>query len=247
MNASPPPPRPLIVGIAGGTSSGKSTIAAKIVQNIPDEKAVLIDHDAYYHNLDHLPEDERRNFNYDHPSALDNDLLVDHLARLRAGDHVDVPQYDFVSHRRLADSRRVAWAPVVVVEGLLIFVDRRLRSFLDIKLFVDTDADIRLSRRIRRDIQLRGRSFKQVHDQYFRTVRPMHNRFVEPSKRWADLIVPEGGNNHVALELLVGRLRSIAEAGEGATSLGGISPRSKKPRERRPLSLAAAGPAEATD
>lgn len=209
--------RPLIVGIAGGTSSGKSTIAAKIVEHLPAGCATLVDHDAYYHDHEGLSAEQLRGMNFDHPSALDNDLLVEHLGSLRQGRDIMVPSYDFVRHCRLEQRRPVAWAPVVVVEGLLLFVDRRVRGLLDIKLFVDTDADIRLSRRIRRDTQLRGRSFREVLEQYFRTVRPMHNKFVEPSKRWADLIVPEGGNNHVALDLVVSKLRGTV-GGEDAAS-----------------------------
>ena len=209
-------PKPLVVGVAGGTSSGKSTVAAKIVENLPAGSAALVDHDSYYRTCEGLDPRQLAAVNFDHPSSLDNDLLVEHIAALREGRDVMVPCYDFVHHRRMQDPRRVAWAPVVVLEGLLLFVDRRVRSQLDIKLFVDTDADIRLSRRIRRDMQLRGRTFREVHERYFRTVRPMHNKFVEPSKRWADLIVPEGGNNYVALDLVVSKLLSVVCAAPAA-------------------------------
>jgi uridine kinase len=202
---------PLFVGIAGGTGSGKSTIASKIAAGLPQGSVVTLDHDAYYRQHADLPFEEREQLNYDHPDALDNDLLIEHLDRLRAGKQADIPIYDFVTHSRLATQRHVASAPVVIVEGILVFVDKRLRQRLDVKIFVDTDADIRVMRRIRRDMTDRGRSFDQVRDQYYRTVRPMHLQFVEPSKRWADLIIPEGGNNHVALDLVLGKLLHVVK------------------------------------
>jgi uridine kinase len=201
--------RPLIIGIAGGTGSGKSTIAAKIAAALPQESVVVLDHDSYYRDRPDLSLDERANLNFDHPDALDSQLLVTHLGRLREGFPIDVPVYDFKSHRRLAEARTVHPTPVVVVEGILVFVDAALRDALDIKVFVDTDADIRVFRRIRRDLEQRGRSFQAVRDQYYRTVRPMHMQFVEPSKRWADLIIPEGGDNHVAIDLIIGKLKNV--------------------------------------
>ena len=196
----------LVIGIAGGTGSGKTTIARKIVEALPEGTAVLMDHDSYYRDLSHLPMEERVKVNFDHPDSLDNDLLIEHIKELRAGNGVDKPIYDFKLHTRLAETEPVPWAPVVVVEGILILADPRVRELLDIKVFVDTDADIRLFRRIRRDMRDRGRSFESIRAQYYATVRPMHLQFVEPSKRWADLIIPEGGHNMVALDMVIGKL-----------------------------------------
>ena len=205
-------PRPILIGIAGGTGSGKSTVAANLAGGLPQGTAVTIDHDAYYKNHPTMPPAERATLNYDHPSSLDNDLLVTHLDHLRANQTVEVPIYDFVTHQRRAETRHVDPAPVVIVEGILVFVEERIRDRLDIKIFVDTDADIRVFRRIRRDMESRGRTFAQVREQYYKTVRPMHLEFVEPSKRWADLIIPEGGNNHVALDMIIAKL--LASLGE---------------------------------
>ena len=201
--------RPLLIGIAGGTGSGKSTVARKIADGLPPDSVAVIDHDSYYRDRSDLSYEARSKLNYDHPDALDNDLLVQHLELLRDGRGVDVPIYDFKAHRRRPESRRVEPAPVVLVEGILVFVDPRVRERLDMKIFVDTDADIRVFRRIRRDLEQRGRSFQQVREQYYATVRPMHLQFVEPSKRWADLIVPEGGDNHIAIDLILGKLRHV--------------------------------------
>lgn len=201
---------PLIIGIAGGTGSGKTTVAGKLAAGMPAGRCVIIEHDAYYRDLGHLHPNERELVNYDHPDALESELLVEHLRRLRAGEAVAVPAYDFVTHTRKPAAQPVEPAPVVIVEGILVFVDERLRAEFDIKIFVDTDADIRLIRRIRRDIEQRGRSFGSVRDQYYRTVRPMHLAYVEPSKRWADLILPEGGDNRVALDVLLGKLGRAA-------------------------------------
>ncbi len=202
--------RPLVIGIAGGTGSGKSTVAHKLASSIPAERCAVIDHDSYYFDQGHLSPQARAEINYDHPSSLESRLLAEHLRVLRSGTGVDVPIYDFVTHTRRAETRRVNPAPVVLVEGILVFVDPALREQMDIKIFVDTDADIRLMRRIRRDLEQRGRSFASVRDQYYATVRPMHLEYVEPSKRWADLIVPEGGDNKVALDVLLGRMGRVA-------------------------------------
>ena len=198
----------LVIGIAGGTGSGKSTVAKKIAAMLPAGESVLLEYDAYYRDFSRLPLEERAHLNFDHPDALESDLLAAHLEALRAGRAIDVPSYDFKTHRRLAESRRLEPARVVIVEGILLFVEARLRALMDIKIFVDTDADIRVFRRIRRDLEQRGRTFESVREQYYKTVRPMHLQFVEPSKRWADLIIPEGGDNRVALEVLAARLRS---------------------------------------
>jgi uridine kinase len=201
--------RPLVVGIAGGTGSGKTTVANKLAAAMPVGRCAIIDHDAYYRDQAHLAFEERVAVNYDHPAALETSLLVEHLAALRAGRSVDVPIYDFTTHTRRREVRRVDPAPVIIVEGILVFVEAALRDQMDVKIFVDTDPDIRLMRRIRRDLEQRGRSFQSVRDQYYATVRPMHIEHVEPTKRWADLIVPEGGDNRVALDVLLGRLGRI--------------------------------------
>jgi uridine kinase len=199
--------RSLLLGIAGGTGSGKSTVARKIVEGLPAASVSIIDHDSYYRDRRDLDLDARQRLNYDHPDSLDNDLLVKHLEELRAGRAVDVPNYDFKNHLRMDERRRVEPTRIVIVEGILVFVEERVRRLLDVKVFVDTDADIRVFRRIRRDIEQRGRTFHSIREQYYSTVRPMHQQFVEPSKRWADLIIPEGGDNLIAIDLILGKLR----------------------------------------
>ena len=204
-----PAVQPIVIGIAGGTGSGKTTVARALAEGLPLNSVALIDHDAYYRDRPELSFEERSRLNYDHPDSLDNELLITHLEALRAGQPAEVPIYDFVTHSRRPDRRRVESAPVIIIEGILVFVDERLRDLFDIKLFVDTDADLRVFRRIRRDIEHRGRSFASIREQYYRTVRPMHLQFVEPSKRWADLIIPEGGQNRVALDLILGKLARL--------------------------------------
>ncbi|MGN6103639.1 MAG: uridine kinase [Kofleriaceae bacterium] len=202
--------RPLVLGIAGGTGSGKTTVAHKLAAAMPQGRCVTIEHDAYYRDQSHLSPEERARINYDHPASLESDLLAEHLRSLREGRTVDVPIYDFANHTRSRQIRRVAPARVIIVEGILVFTEAALREQFDIKIFVDTDSDIRLIRRIRRDLEQRGRTFQSVRDQYYATVRPMHLEHVEPSKRWADLIVPEGGDNKVALDVLLGQLWRMA-------------------------------------
>jgi len=202
--------RPFVVGIAGGTGSGKTTVAHKLASAMPAGRCVTLEHDAYYRDQGHLPPDERARINYDHPASLDTSLLVDHLRQLRSGQAVEVPLYDFATYTRRPETRSVAPARVIIVEGILVFAEPALRDQMDIKIFVDTDADIRLMRRIRRDLEHRGRTFQQVRDQYYATVRPMHIEHVEPTKRWADLIIPEGGDNRVAIDVLLGQLWRIA-------------------------------------
>ncbi len=204
--------RPFFVGIAGGTGSGKTTVASKLKGSLADDLAVIIDHDAYYKDRSHLAKHERDLVNFDHPDALDNELLIQHLDELALGRPVDTPLYDFVTHSRRAAERRVFPVPIVIVEGILILVDAEMRRRFDVKIFVDTDPDIRVFRRIRRDVESRGRTFEQVDEQYHRTVRPMHREFVEPSKHWADILIPEGGNNEVALDLVISKLRAVANA-----------------------------------
>ncbi len=197
---------PLILGIAGGTGSGKTTIAQAIVRELKDD-AAWVDHDSYYKDQSHLGPEERQRINFDHPDALDNELLLQHLLALKRGEGVDKPVYDFKTHTRTEVTTPIAPAPVVVVEGILTLAIVRLREVFDIRIFVDTDADIRLMRRIRRDIEQRGRTFADVRRQYYGTVRPMHMAFVEPSKRYANVIIPEGGENRIAIDLLVGKIR----------------------------------------
>jgi uridine kinase len=203
--------KPLVIGIAGGTGSGKTTVARKLFESLPGS-CVLIEHDWYYRDRGHMPEVERESLNYDHPEALDSELLAEHLAALRGGATIAAPIYDYKSHTRSRDHRSIAPAPVVIVEGILVLAEPGLRAQMDIKVFVDTDADIRVLRRIRRDLEQRGRSFASVRDQYYQSVRPMHLQFVEPSKRWADLILPEGGENQVAIDVLLSRLQRTQKA-----------------------------------
>ena len=200
-------PKPLIIGIAGGTGSGKSTVARKVAESLGRASVAFIDMDAYYRNFAHLPMEERRHLNWDHPDAFDHELLAEQLARLVAGEAVDKPVYDFVSHTRSPRTVRVEPADVIVIDGILLFVDERVRELCDVKVFVDTDADIRLIRRIRRDMVKRGRPLEEILDQYLSTVQPMHLQFVEPSKRYADVIVPRGGHNAVAIEMIIAKIQ----------------------------------------
>jgi len=203
----------LVIGIAGGSGSGKTTIARKIADAVPASAVTILEHDAYYRDRPELSYEQRCQLNFDHPDSLETELLADQLAQLRRGQAVQVPIYDFKSHRRLPERRLMPPTPIIIVEGILVLTDARLRELLDVKVFVDTDPDIRAFRRIRRDIEQRGRTFESVREQYYRSVRPMHLEFVEPSKRWSDLIIPEGGDNDVALDLIVSKLRSVlAEA-----------------------------------
>jgi uridine kinase len=202
------PIAPLILGIAGGSGSGKSTIARAILAALPVGTGVLLEQDHYYRSQGHLPLEQRQQVNYDHPDALELDLLLAHIDALRTGHSINRPSYDFTLHDRAKVGVKIEPAPVVVVEGILVLSDERMRARLHVKVFVDTDADIRLMRRIRRDLEQRGRTFAQVRKQYYETVRPMHMAFVEPTKRFADIIVPEGGQNRVALDLILSHVRS---------------------------------------
>jgi uridine kinase len=197
----------LIIGICGGTGSGKTTVARSILEKVSAKDVVFIQQDSYYRNLKDLPRDYRQLANFDHPDALDNDLLVHHIRKLKAGEAVDLPIYDFKTHTRLHDTLRIEPQPIVIVEGILIFADPRLLKQLDIKVFVDTPDDIRFIRRLRRDIDERGRTVESVIEQYLATVRPMHMQFVESSKRYADVIIPEGGHNLVSIDLISGKIR----------------------------------------
>lgn len=194
---------PLIIGIAGGSGSGKSTVARRVAQALPGARVAFIDMDAYYRDHQNLTLEERRRVNWDHPDAFDIGLLADHLAALARGEAIDKPVYDFVQHRRSSDVVHIEPADVIVLDGILLLVDERIRARCDVKVFVDTDADIRLIRRIRRDMAKRGRPLEEILDQYLNTVQPMHMQFVEPSKRYADIIIPRGGENVVAIDLLL--------------------------------------------
>lgn len=203
-----------VVAVAGGTGSGKTTVARKLLERVGPERIAYLVQDSYYRDVEWPEEPKAREkatsaYNFDHPDALDLELLVEHLTELRAGRAVDVPIYDFTHHRRSAETRRVEPAPVVLLEGILIFVEPKVRALLDFKIFVDTDADVRLLRRLRRDLSERGRTLESVIDQYLRTVRPMHLEFIEPSKRYADIIVPEGGENEVAMAMVTAHLETL--------------------------------------
>ncbi len=204
----------ITMGVAGGTGSGKTTVALRILERVGFDRVAYVPHDAYYRDASDLPPAERAQLNFDHPDSLDNDLLIVQLKQLQAGQFIEVPVYDFKTHSRVAETRHVDPQPVILVEGILIFADRRLRDLMDVKIFVDIDADLRFIRRLQRDISERGRAAESVISQYLRTVRPMHLEFVEPSKRYADVIIPEGGFNEVAIEMVAARLRAlVAETG----------------------------------
>lgn len=204
--------KPLIIGIAGGTGSGKSTVARKVADALQAASVAFIDMDAYYRNFSHLPMEERRRINWDHPDTFDVELLESHLEQLSFGKAVEKPVYDFLTHTRSARTERVPPADVVVVDGILLFVDARLRDRCDVKIYVDAEADIRLVRRIERDMAERSRPLEEILQQYLTTVRPMHLQFVEPSKRYADIIVPRGGHNTVAIEMIVAKIQRRLEA-----------------------------------
>ncbi len=199
---------PLIIGIAGGTGSGKTTVALKVAESLSDARVAFIEMDAYYRDFSHLSRHElHHSVNWDHPDAFDVPLLAAHLAALANGESIEAPVYEFATHARSAETRAVAPGDVVVIDGILLLSDERLRARCDVKVFVDADPDIRLIRRIRRDMATRGRSLDSVLDQYLSTVQPMHLQFVEPSKRYADIIVPRGGSNTVAIEMLVAKIQ----------------------------------------
>lgn len=201
--------KPIIIGVAGGTASGKTTVSEAILDRVKRDRIAFIQHDSYYKDLSHLPLAERRVMNFDHPDSLENELLIRHLRELQGGRVVEVPVYDFGSYTRLSETRRVDPKPVILVEGILVFVDKALRDTMDVKIYVDTPADTRFIRRLERDINERGRSLRSVIDQYQSTVRPMHLEFVEPSKRYADVIIPQGGFNVVALDMIVARVEGL--------------------------------------
>lgn len=207
--------RPLIIGVAGGTGSGKTTVANRILERVGTEHIAYIPHDAYYRDLSQLPYEERQKVNFDHPNSLETELMIKHLTELRDEHPVEIPIYDFTIHTRTRETRHIEPARIVLAEGILIFAEPELRPLFDVKLFVDTDADIRLIRRLQRDVEERGRTVQSVIEQYLRTVRPMHLEFVEPSKRYADVIIPEGGFNEVAIEMVAARIRGLLQEANG--------------------------------
>ncbi len=203
--------KPVFIGIAGGTGSGKSTVARAVFQSMPASSIAVIEQDSYYRDQSELSYEERVKTNYDHPLAFDNDLLIEHLKLLGEGQTVQKPIYDFEIHNRKKETILVESRDIVILEGILLYEDPRIRDLLDIKVFVDTDPDVRVIRRIQRDMKYRGRSLDSIIQQYMTTVRPAHLQFVEPSKRYADLIIPEGGYNKVAIDLMVTKVQSIIE------------------------------------
>jgi uridine kinase len=199
----------MIIGISGGTGSGKTTVAQKIVASVGADNVVYLPHDSYYRNLGDMPLDLRHKVNFDHPDAFDTELLINHLEALRAGESIEQPIYDYATHSRKAETLHVEPRPIHIVEGILVFVDPKMRGLMDLKIFVDADADIRFIRRLDRDVHERGRTVESIINQYLTTVRPMHLQFVEPSKRYADIIIPEGGHNEVGMDLITCKIQSI--------------------------------------
>jgi uridine kinase len=219
--------RPFVIGIAGGSGSGKTTIAEVVVESVGSGDVVLIPHDAYYRHAPHLPFDERTKVNYDHPDSLETELLIHHVEELRAGNGIDRPVYDFAEHLRTAGTIRIEPKPVVLIEGILVLAEPELRKVMDLKIYIDTDADLRVLRRLGRDLIERGRTVESVTKQYLATVRPMHLQFVEPSKRYADIIVPEGYN-----EGAVGTVTSmIRDVLAGRSVRAPVTPRGDRPPE----------------
>ncbi len=200
---------PVALGVAGGTGSGKTSVAEAILDEVGRHRIAFLAQDSYYRDIEWRDDAQLLHHNFDHPNALDNDLLVEHLRELKQGRPVEVPIYDFVRHVRTAETVHVDSRPVILLEGILLFVEPELRGLLDLKVYVDTAADVRLMRRVRRDITERGRTVDDVFRQYSETVRPMHREFVEPSKRWADIIVPKGASNRVALEMVIARVEQL--------------------------------------
>jgi uridine kinase len=200
---------PVVIGVAGGSGSGKTTVVRRIVDALGDDKVTVLEHDRYYRDRNDLRLEERAALNYDHPDSLETDLMVRQLHELRAGGTIDVPVYDFARYVRQAETERVAARRAIIVEGILIYTDAALRALMDVKVFVDTDDDTRFIRRLQRDITERGRTVQSVIDQYLATVKPMHLEFVEPSKRYADIIVPQGGHNAVAIDMLLTLIRGL--------------------------------------
>lgn len=200
---------PIIIGVAGGTGSGKTTVTRQILSRVGEQRIAYIPHDAYYRDLAHLPPNLRARVNFDHPDSLETDLLVTHLKEWLSGYAIEVPIYDFTTHRRTKNTAHVDPQRVALVDGILVFAEPELRDLFDVKLYIDADADIRFIRRLRRDVAERGRTTESVVEQYLSTVRPMHLEFVEPSKRYADVIIPEGGHNQVAMDMVAARIEYL--------------------------------------
>jgi uridine kinase len=203
--------KPVVIGVAGGSGSGKTSVTKAIYDSFKGHSILMIEQDYYYKDQSHLPMEERLKTNYDHPLAFDNDLLIEHIEKLLRHEKVEKPVYDYAIHTRSSEVIHVEPKDVIILEGILILEDERLRNLMDIKLYVDTDADLRIIRRLLRDIKERGRSMDSVIEQYVNVVRPMHNQFIEPTKRYADVIIPEGGHNHVAIDLVVTKIQTILE------------------------------------
>ena len=203
--------KPIIIGVSGGSGSGKTTVVQRVVDDLGSEQVAVIQHDSYYRDRSAVSPEERAKLNYDHPDALDTSLLVTHLHELRAGRPVEIPVYDFTDHTRFTDTVLIEPRNVVIVEGMLILAEPALRDIMDIRVFVDADPDLRLIRRVERDVSERGRSIQSVLEQYLETVRPMHLEFVEPSRRWAHLVIPEGGFNQVVVDTLVAKIRAATQ------------------------------------
>ena len=204
--------QPLVIGLAGGTGSGKTSVTRSILRSLDNSRVLVIQHDSYYKDISAYGDRTPDQINFDHPASLETDLLARQLELLRAGNAVDQPMYDFKTHRRLNQTKHIEPREIIILEGILIFVDKNLRQLMDIKIFVDTDADERLLRRIRRDIRDRGRSLESVMHQYITTVKPMHLEFVEPSKQWADIIIPRGSDNKVAVDMVVTKIRPLLQS-----------------------------------
>lgn len=225
----------MIIGICGGTGSGKTTVARRILENVDRDYVAHLQHDSYYRNLGDMPVELRHQINFDHPEALDNTLFVNHIRALRAGESIAMPLYDFASHSRRPETVIIEPRPILIVEGILIFVDEALRELMDLKIFVETADDLRFIRRLRRDVSDRGRSVELVIKQYLDTVRPMHEQFVEPSKRFADVIIPEGGYNTVGIDLIAGRIQAqVAAQVRNAGAVGNAEGRSEESQRRGP-------------
>lgn len=211
MEVAIPPTQklPLIIGICGGTGSGKTTITRRIIEALQQQSVTILEQDNYYKDFPQLSYEERIKLNFDHPDSMDTPLLVEHVRRLRAGEAIEAPSYDFAKFQRRKETVRVVARAAIIVEGILIFESKALRELMDVKIFVDTDADLRFIRRLERDISERGRTMAMVIEQYLATVRPMHIEFVEPSKRFADVIIPEGGHNEVGIDLVIQKIKSL--------------------------------------